>query len=71
MSENNGLCPTCVSSIFCDTYGEVKCLVHKRRIYGYKTMMTCGSYKKRPKDFKEPKCQCESCLKNAALVEEE
>jgi hypothetical protein len=71
MSEEKSLCPTCTSSVMCNTWGEVKCKVHKRRIYGYKTMTACGSYKKRPKDFKEPKCQCKDCLKNATLVEED
>lgn len=71
MSEEKGLCPTCVNGVMCNTWGEMKCLSKKMRIYGYKTMTVCGSYKKRPRDFKEPKCQCEECLKRAAVYEEE
>lgn len=71
MDEEKSLCPSCTNSIRCETWAEWKCKAQKRRIYGYKTMTVCGSYKKRPKDFKEPKCQCEDCLKNATLIEEE
>ena len=65
-----GLCPTCESAIWCSTWGEVKCKVHERRIYGYKTLTDCKLYKKRDKAFKEPKCQCEDCLKNDLLAAE-
>lgn len=61
---NNGLCPSCTNSIRCNTWAEWKCKVQERRIYGYKTMTECKSYKKRPKDFEEPKCQCEDCFEN-------
>lgn len=64
------LCPTCGNSIYCPTWSEVKCTVKEKRIYGYKTMTVCGSYKKRPKDFKEPRCRCEDCLKNELLAAE-
>lgn len=64
------LCPSCVNSIFCDTWGEWKCLVKERRIYVYAGMTTCKDYKKRGKDFKKRKCQCEDCLRNELLVEE-
>lgn len=69
MSDNNtkSLCPSCASAIFCPTWGQFKCRTKKRYITGCKTI--CGSYKKRPKDFKEPRCQCEDCLKNEALME--
>lgn len=64
------LCPTCANAIFCDTWGQFKCTVKERRITGYKTMTVCGDYKKRPKDFKEPLCHCEDCMKNELLAEE-
>lgn len=67
---NEGLCPTCVNSIRCDTWAEVKCKKLKRRIYGYKTLTECKFYGKRDRLFKEPKCQCEDCLKNEALADE-
>lgn len=69
MSE--GLCINCVSSRRCETWGEMKCLVKKQRIYGYAKLTECKFYKKRGKDFKESPCQCEDCLKNGKLVEED
>ena len=66
-----GLCPTCINSIHCDTWAEWKCKVKERRIYDYKAIKKCESYKKRDKNFKEPKCQCEDCLKNESLFEYE
>lgn len=70
-NENKSLCETCVSSRRCETWGELKCVAKKMRIYGYKTLTECKFYKKRGKDFKEEPCQCEDCLKNEALMEEE
>lgn len=67
---NTGLCPSCASAIWCDTWGQFKCKTKQRYITGYKTM-GCASYKKRPKDFEEPKCQCEDCLRNEELVGKE
>ena len=65
----NGLCPSCENSIWCPTWAEWKCKVESKRIYSAVTK--CDSYKKRGKDFKEPKCQCEDCLKNEVLWDEE
>ena len=71
MSEQiTGQCTSCVNGIRCSTWSEVKCKKLERRIYGYKTLIDCKFYKKRPKDFKEPRCQCEDCLKNELLSEE-
>ena len=67
----SGLCPSCDNSIWCPTWDEWKCKVKERRIYDYKTLTKCKSYKKRDKNFKEPKCQCEDCLKNELLWGEE
>lgn len=69
--ENKSLCPTCVSAIWCPTWGEMKCTELKKRIYSYKTMTECRFYKKRDKNFKESQCQCEDCLKNDLLVGED
>lgn len=69
MSE--GLCPNCVEAIWCPTWAEVKCKKLKRRIYGYAKLTDCMFYKKRGKDFKEPKCQCEDCLSNELLAGED
>lgn len=70
MSETKGLCPTCSSAIFCETYGEYKCTEKKRRIYGVAQMTECKEYKKRPAGWKEMPCRCEDCLKNEKLSEE-
>lgn len=71
MSENTTtLCPTCTSSIFCNTWGQFKCTAKERYITGYKTMTVCGDYKKRPKHWKESPCRCEDCLKNDLLADE-
>lgn len=66
---NKGLCCTCANSIACSTWAEWKCLIQKRRIYEYADMTSCPDYKKRDKDFKESKCQCEDCLKNESLMD--
>ena len=62
------LCKSCTNSIPCQTWAETKCKAFNIRIYS--VINKCESYNKRPKDFKEPKCQCESCLKNAKLNED-
>lgn len=69
----NGLCPNCVNSVQCPTWGEYKCLKKEVRLsqYGFKQPTSCRDYKKRGKDFKERKCQCEDCLKNEDLWEGE
>ena len=69
MSE--GLCPTCVNSIRCPTWAEWKCKVKEKRIYDYKSIKRCESYKKRDANFEEPRCQCENCLKNELLFDDE
>ena len=43
----------------------------KKRIYNYKDLVSCSSYLKRDKNFKESKCQCKSCLENEMLIDEE
>ena len=68
---NEGLCPTCKMSIWCPTWAEWKCKVKERRIYDYKTLTDCADYKTRGKDFKEQRCQCEDCLKNELLFDDE
>lgn len=66
------LCASCSSSIWCPTWGEWKCRLHERRIYSAMLLSKqCPDYKRRPKDFKESKCQCKSCLENEALLDEE
>lgn len=66
---NEGLCSSCMNSIWCPTWGEWKCKALKRRIY-WSNLSTCRFYSKRGKDFKEPRCQCDGCLKNEALLDE-
>lgn len=66
---DNGKCPTCTMSIRCPTWGELKCVVRKRWLV-HNGPAECPDYKQRGKDFKEPRCQCEDCLKNDLLAEE-
>ena len=66
---NEGLCVSCTNGRFCETWGEMKCMSKAIRVPGDKTVFTCELYKKRGKDFKESKCQCDDCLKNGALEE--
>lgn len=70
---NEGLCPNCMHSVWCPTWAEYKCLEKEIRFtqYGFEQPTTCSDYKKRDKSFKERKCQCEDCLKNEALLDEE
>lgn len=67
--EYAGLCKSCVNGLRCGTWSETKCKAFNIRIYS--VIQHCESYKKRPKNFKEPKCQCDDCLKNEALYEGE
>lgn len=69
----NVLCPMCIHSAWCPTWSEYKCLKKEIRFtcYGFKQPMKCTEYVKRGKDFKEQKCQCEDCLKNDLLLDEE
>lgn len=65
------LCKSCTNSIFCKTWAEYKCIVIGKRMYDYKSITKCNQYKKRSKDFKECNCQCEDCLNNSIIFEEE
>ncbi len=56
----SGLCESCVSAKWCDSWGEWRCVKKAQRIYD--DVLKCSAYKKRPKDFKESGCQCEECL---------
>lgn len=60
------LCASCVYSCRCTTWAEWKCLKQAIRFssYGHVMPMKCSDYKKRDKNFKEPKCQCEDCLRD-------
>lgn len=65
-----GLCATCVHSIRCNTWAEMKCLKHKKR-YPNAGTKECEDYEKRPLKWTERPCRCEDCLKNELLMEEE
>lgn len=67
----NGLCVSCTSAIWCPTWAEMKCSARSKRIKGWKTLSECELYKKRDSGFKEHKCQCEDCLRNDILWDEE
>lgn len=64
-----GLCATCTNGIRCPTWAEWRCKAKEKRIYNADKLTKCESYKKRDKNFKEPKCQCRSCLENEKLWE--
>ena len=68
MMSKDTLCSSCIESVFCPTWAEWKCKKFKKRIYS--KLMTCEEYKARPKDFEEPKCQCDDCLRNDILTDE-
>lgn len=69
MTENKGtVCSICEHSIWCDTWGEFKCLEYKMR-KGI-AVISCPKFKKRPKDFKERPCQCDDCLSRSRDEEE-
>lgn len=67
------LCETCVFSIYCPTWSELKCRKQEKRFstYGHQQPTKCSDYKKRGTDFEEPKCQCKSCFENENLWDEE
>ena len=62
------LCETCSEAIWCPTWAEWRCKAKEKCIYV--KLIKCSDYKKRDKNFKKPKCQCESCLENDDLWEE-
>lgn len=64
----NNLCASCSNSLRCYTWAEWKCIAQTRRVY--ETVTKCDDYKKRGKDFKEPRCQCDDCLRNESLIEQ-
>lgn len=66
-----GLCPTCIHSVWCPTWAEWKCTVKSKRIPVLSRVKVCSDFKKRDKDFEEPKCQCKNCLENDILWNEE
>ena len=69
---NEHICSSCSHSIFCPTWAEWKCKLKKQRIYSDSLFATaCSDRKKRGKDFKESKYQCEDCLKNEKLNNDE
>lgn len=69
---NETLCSSCTYSIRCDTWSEWKCKLKRRRIYSTMPFANeCSDYKKRDKNFKESKCQCDDCLQNESLIDEE
>lgn len=64
----NNLCGSCSQAIRCYTWGEWRCSVQKRRVY--ETVTKCDDFVKRPKNWKEMRCQCKDCLRNESLAEE-
>ena len=57
-------CDNCKKSIFCATWGEIKCLVKKLRIRPNEDVSDCKDYQKRGTDEENPECQCDDCLSN-------
>lgn len=66
------LCASCSMSLWCPTWAERKCMKRKIRFstYGHFQPVECPDYKKRDKNFKESRCQCDDCLKNESLLDE-
>lgn len=66
------LCASCTKGVYCPTWSEWKCLRKAVRFsnYGRPLPTKCEDYEKRGTNFKEPKCQCDSCLRNEALADE-
>ena len=62
------LCDVCEYSRMCSVWGETKCVKLKQRIYN--TIESCPDFKRRPKNFVEPKCQCEDCMSRGVGGEE-
>lgn len=69
---SSGLCSTCVSSRWCSTWSEIKCVKHAKRFstFGFSQPAKCSDYEKRDKNFKELPCQCDNCLRNEKLFDE-
>ena len=67
---DKSLCSSCVNSIWCPTWAEWKCKSFEKRIREPANLKTCTSYKKRDKNFKDPECRCDDCLKNEMLWDE-
>lgn len=61
-------CMNCEHSIFCESWGEYKCLVKSRRIYEPENeAIFCDDYKRERRRVgeSESKCQCKTCLSRA------
>lgn len=72
MAENSvatGKCKNCEYAIFCETFGEYKCKLYKKRIYFPDLERSCHV----PKKTKEEKqCHCRVCEERAAdMVDDE
>ena len=57
-------CDNCKSSIWCDIWAEIKCLVKGRRLRSNEDVSNCKDFQKRGTDEKNPECQCDDCLSN-------
>lgn len=55
-------CFNCEHAVFCTTWGEVKCLVKKERIYKVEDEKSCADFKKRTSgDIMSIPCHCDDC----------
>lgn len=54
-------CKNCSNSIFCDTWGEWKCVTRTLRYS--EPVEDCEDFVKRSAGWKEKKCQCKDCLR--------
>lgn len=69
---NEKLCSSCSNSIYCPTWAEYKCTKRAVRFssYGYSMPTKCDDYVKRPSNWKEIPCGCDSCQRNENLSDE-
>lgn len=65
-------CFDCAHARFCETWGELKCLEKKHRIYKILGEDTCEDFKKRDKGIiLDTPCQCEHCTALRGSKEDE
>ncbi len=56
-------CFECISARMCQTWGELKCIKKRQRLYSIFTEKTCPDFVKRTKGhILDTPCRCEDCL---------
>lgn len=60
LDEPEKSCRTCEHCVFCQTWGDYKCIMHSVR--RPPAMPVCDEYKKSKKDIFSRKCRCDICM---------